>query len=78
MGKFFGPGAEPNFNPTDVVHLDTILPRFALAYHEFGTQHFLDILNSGTAETATRDTYYEPQLLGPVTVTHSIVEPQTD
>jgi hypothetical protein len=49
-----------------------------LAYHEFGTQHFLDILNSGTAETATRDTYYEPQLLGPVTVTHSIVEPQTD
>ena len=68
FGRFFGPGAEANFNPTDVINYTACVPRFALAYRDFGDAHYLDILCGGT-----RTGYYEPQLLGPVTLTHSIV-----
>lgn len=68
MARYFGPNALPNFNPTDVVHLDSCLPRFALAWHDFGDPRFMEVLTSGP-----RDSYYEPQLLGPVTLTHTIV-----
>lgn len=66
LARFFGPGAEPNFNPLDVVHTDACLPRFTLAWRAFGDRRFATVLDSGP-----RETYYEPQLLGPVTVTHS-------
>jgi hypothetical protein len=69
FARYFGPGAEANPNPTDVINYTACLPRFALAYHEFGDQKFLDVLNSGA-----RSDYSEPQLIGPVTLTHSIVE----
>lgn len=67
MARFFGPNAEPNFNPLDVVNLGANLPRFTLAYNAFGDQRFLDVMNSGD-----RVDYYEPQFLGPITVTHSL------
>ena len=67
MARFFGPGAQPNFNPLDQVNLDACLPRFALAYKEFGDQRFLDILRSGYWPD-----YWEPQLLGPIMVTHTV------
>jgi len=69
LARFFGPNAEPDFNPTDVINLNACLPRFTLAYHEFGGTRLRDILDSGP-----RATYYEPQLLGPVTLTLSIPE----
>lgn len=68
FGRFFGANAESDFNPTDVISKNACLPRFSLAWRDFGDQHFADILNSGA-----RSNYYEPQLLGPVTLTHSIV-----
>lgn len=68
LARFFGPNAEPSFVPGDVPMTSVDLPRFALAYQAFGDARYLDILNSGN-----RASYYEPQLLGPVTLTHSIV-----
>jgi hypothetical protein len=67
LAQFFGPGAEPVFVPGDVINADADLPRFALAYRDFGDARYLSILGSGD-----RSGYYEPQLLGPVTLTHSI------
>ena len=67
LARFFGPDAEPNFNPLDVVNLSANLPRFTLAYNDFGDQRFLDVMNSGN-----RVDYYEPQFLGPITLTHSL------
>jgi hypothetical protein len=69
FARYFGTGAEANPNPTDRINYNACLPRFALAYHEFGGSRFLDVLNSGD-----RTGYYEPQLVGPVTLTYSIVE----
>jgi hypothetical protein len=67
MGRYFGPSAEADPNPMDIVNVNANLPRFTLAYHDCGDQHFLDIVGSGA-----RADYYEPQLLGPVTLTHSL------
>jgi len=67
FARFFGPNAETNPNPMDVVNTGANLPRFTLAFNEFGDQRFLDIVNSGD-----RSHYYEPQLLGPITLTHSL------
>ena len=67
LARFFGPDAEPNFNPLDVVNLSANLPRFTLAYNDFGDQRFLDVMSSGN-----RVDYYEPQFLGPITLTHSL------
>ena len=69
MARFFGPDAESNFNPTDQISLTACLPRFTLALHDFGDASFGSVVCSGD-----RSTYYEPQLLGPVTLTHSVVE----
>ncbi|HQJ97770.1 MAG TPA: alginate lyase family protein, partial [Thermoleophilia bacterium] len=68
LARYFGPDAEPAFAPNDTPSASACLPRFALAYREFGDSSYLAVLNSGD-----RSTYYEPQLLGPVTLTHSIV-----
>ncbi len=65
LGRFFGPGAVRSPNPHDVVNRKADVPRFALAYHEFGTLRFLAIVRS-----RARASYYEPQLLGPMTLTH--------
>jgi hypothetical protein len=69
LGDFFGPNAAAPFNGQDHINLDASLPRFALAYREFGGTRFLNILESGD-----RSQYSEPQLLGPVTLTLSIPE----
>ena len=68
MARFFPPNARRNFNPTDRISLTACLPRFTLAWHDFGLKRFSSIVKSGK-----RATYNEPQLLGPVTLTHSIV-----
>jgi len=67
FARYFGPGAEADPNPLDVVDVSVSLPRFMLAYHDFGDRRFLDIVGSGA-----RADYYEPQLLGPITLTHSL------
>lgn len=67
LAKYFGADANPPFAPGDAPTGSVCLPRFALAYREFGDARYLDVLNSGD-----RSFYYEPQLLGPVTLTHSI------
>ncbi len=67
LAQFFGPGAVPSPNPVDNVNVSVDVPRFALAYHVLGGQRFLDVLKSGD-----RNSYSETQLLGPVTLTHSI------
>jgi hypothetical protein len=66
LGRFFGPGAEPLANPNDTINYGACLPRFALAYRTFGDQHYRDILLSRASSG-----YYEPQLLGPVSLTHT-------
>lgn len=66
LAKFFGPGALRSPNPYDSVNRGVDLPRFALAYHEFSGSRLLAVVRSGA-----RTSYYEPQLLGPVTLTHS-------
>jgi hypothetical protein len=65
LARFFGPEAEPNFNPVDVVELDANLPRFWLPFQEFGDARFQQVALSGDWAA-----YYEPQLLGPVSLTH--------
>ncbi|HMK92815.1 MAG TPA: hypothetical protein VK576_07435, partial [Thermoleophilia bacterium] len=67
MARFFPPNAHRNYNPTDRISLGACQPRFTLAWHDFGAARFRAVINAGH-----RATYYEPQLLGPVTLTHSI------
>jgi hypothetical protein len=67
LGRFFGPGAEPLANPNDSINYGACLPRFALPYRSFGGQHYRDILLSRESSG-----YYEPQLLGPVSLTHTV------
>jgi hypothetical protein len=67
LARFFGPNAEPLANPNDRINLDACLPRFQLAVHDFGGAVFLGVVKSGTQAG-----YYEPQLLGPTALTHSI------
>lgn len=67
LARFFGPDAVPSPNPRDVIHTDACLPRFAPAYQIVGGRRLLAALRSGD-----RSSYYEPQFLGPVTLTHSL------
>ena len=67
LARFFGPHAQPDYNPTDKIALGACLPRFALAWHEFGDARFAQVLRSGPWQT-----YYETQLIGPVMVTHGL------
>ena len=67
LARFFGPNAEPLANPNDRINLDACLPRFQLAVHDFGGTVFLNVVRSGSQAG-----YYEPQLLGPTALTHSI------
>ncbi len=67
LAKFFGPDALHSPNPYDSVNASVDVPRFAQAYSELGDPRLLDVLDSGN-----RANYYESQLLGPVTLTHSI------
>jgi hypothetical protein len=70
LGRYFAPGAEAPFAPNDTVNLTACLPRFGLAYHTLGGRRLRAILKHGP-----RARYYETQLVGPVTLTHSIVDP---
>jgi hypothetical protein len=67
LTRYMGPNAEPTFIATDVVSASACIPRVALAYHELGSSRYLEVLQGGD-----RSGYYEPQLVGPVTLTHSI------
>jgi hypothetical protein len=67
LARFFGPGAEPAPMPGDKMDMSTSgnLPRFVEAYHDLGGKRLLAVADSGDLYN-----YYEPQLLGPVTLTH--------
>jgi hypothetical protein len=67
IARYFAPGARPDFNPTDHINLAACLPRFALPWSEFGDARFAQVLQAGPWQT-----YYEPQLLGPVMVTNGL------
>jgi hypothetical protein len=67
LAGYFGADAKAPFATGDTPTASVCLPRFALAYRTFGDARYLAVLNSGD-----RPSYYEPQLLGPVTLTHSI------
>lgn len=66
LARFFGPGAQPSPNPGDSISSTANLPRFAPAYRAVHEQRLLDVLEIGD-----RASYYEPQFLGPVTLTHT-------
>jgi hypothetical protein len=67
LAKFFGPGALHSPNPYDRVNTSVDVPRFAIAYRDLGDSQLTRVLDSGS-----RQSYYESQLLGPVTLTHSV------
>ena len=52
-------------NPDDVIDTDVCLPRFTLGYRVIDEDRLRDVLDAGP-----RAEYYEPQYLGPVTLTH--------
>lgn len=66
LARFFAPGAAPSPNPSDVVNTAIDLPRFAPAYFAVRDARLLAVLQAGS-----RADYYEPQFLGPVTLTHT-------
>ncbi len=65
LARFFAPDAERSPNPDDVVDVAVCLPRFTLGYRVLGGERLRAVLDDGP-----RDSYYEPQFLGPVTITH--------
>jgi hypothetical protein len=65
LARFFEPGAESSPNPDDVIDLPICLPRFTLGYRVLGGERLREVLDAGP-----REEYYEPQFLGPVTLTH--------
>jgi hypothetical protein len=65
LARFFAPGAAASPNPTDVIDIAVCVPRFTLGYRILGTERLRAVLDEGD-----RSTYYEPQFLGPVTLTH--------
>jgi len=65
LARFFDPGAVASPNPTDVINTAVCLPRFTLGFRILGTDRLHAVLDAGD-----RSTYYEPQFLGPVTLTH--------
>jgi hypothetical protein len=71
QAQFFGPGAVPSPNPTDVVNTGVDVPRFGIAPRDIGA----DAQVMRVIGAATPSKFYESQLLGPVTLTHSIPAP---
>ena len=67
LADYFGPGADPTFATGDTINSTACLPRFVLAYRDLDDDALRDIAVTGSASG-----YYEPQFLGPVTLTHSI------
>jgi hypothetical protein len=65
LARFFAPGAVASPNPTDVIDTAVCVPRFTLGYRILGTDRLRAVLDAGD-----RSSYYEPQFLGPVTLTH--------
>ena len=66
LARFFPPSPQPSPNPFDQVNWAIDLPRFAPAYFAVREARLLAVLQSGS-----RAEYYEPQFLGPVTLTHT-------
>jgi hypothetical protein len=67
LSRFFGEGAEPSPNPQDIIDQNAALPRFVPAYAMLREAPLLDVILSGDYAR-----YYEPQFLGPVTLTHAV------
>jgi hypothetical protein len=65
LARFFDPDAAGSPNPDDVIDVDVCLPRFTLGYRVLDEDRLRDVLDAGP-----RAEYYEPQYLGPVTLTH--------
>ena len=65
MARFFGPGKEPNPNPTDIINLSANLNRFMLALHDVPSDRVRNAALSGNISW-----YQDTQWLGPVTLTH--------
>ncbi len=65
LARFFAPDAAGSPNPDDVIDVDVCLPRFTLGYRILDEDRLRDVLDAGP-----RAEYYEPQYLGPVTLTH--------
>jgi hypothetical protein len=66
LARFFPPGAAPSPNPNDVVNASIDVPRFAPGYFAVRAPRLLSVISSGS-----RAEFYEPQFLGPVTLTHT-------
>ncbi len=69
LARFFGHDARPSPNPTDHVDLRACLPRFVPAAQAVRDPRLTDVLRWGDEAR-----YYEPQFLGPVTLTHMPTE----
>lgn len=67
LSRFFEPQARPSPNADDVVDLQACLPRFVPAYRATREPRLLAVLRA-----TDRGVLYEPQFLGPVTLTHSV------
>jgi len=65
LARFFGDDARPSPNPQDEIDLRACLPRFVPAYEAVRDERLLDVVLWGDEVR-----YYEPQFLGPVTLTH--------
>jgi hypothetical protein len=69
LSRFFGDEAVSSPNPGDQVDLVACLPRFVPAYEAVRAPRLLAVAASGDEAG-----YYEPQFLGPVTLTHWVTE----
>jgi len=69
LARFFGDEARPSPNPDDRVDLRAGLPRFVPAAQAVDDARLLDVALWGDEAR-----YYEPQFLGPVTLTHMPTE----
>lgn len=65
LSRFFGDGAARSPNPADKIDAVACLPRFVPAYRAVRDPRLFDVAASGHEAR-----YYEPQFLGPVTLTH--------
>lgn len=71
LSKFAGPSYEPPVAPNDLMHWDLYLARMQMALHVFGDAEFLADVSGGQYPRAQ---FYEPQFLGPTTLTHMPTE----
>lgn len=65
LARFFGDDARPSPNPQDRIDLRACLPRFVPSYRAVGDERLREVALWGDEAR-----YYEPQFLGPVTLTH--------